>query len=33
MEAELHMQRLEYKWQRQPQSIWCSGDKVYFLRK
>ena len=33
MEAELHMQRLGYKWQRPPQSIWCSGDKVYFLRE
>ena len=33
MEAELHMQRLGYKWQRPPHSIWCSGDKVYFLRE
>ena len=33
MEAELHMQRLGYKWQRPPHSIWCSGDKVYFVRE
>ena len=33
MEAGLHMERLGYKWQRPPQSIWCSGDKVYFLRE
>ena len=33
MEAELHMQRLGYKWQLPPQSIWCSGNKVYCLRE
>ena len=32
MEAELHMQRLGFNWQRPPRSIWCSGDKVYCLQ-
>ena len=33
MEAELQMERLGFKWQSPPRSIWCSGDKVYCLQE
>ena len=33
MEADLHMQRLGYKWQLPPRSIWCSDNKAYCIRE